>query len=349
MRALPAIVDPVFVPGKATSFLDRFWLSLINDERDLPFIYLTLRISLIMVPLGILMFMPFITGWMWWAIAAAYFYCNNFVFKGPFGLMLHCTSHRPWFKKKYSLMNFYLPWFIGPFFGQTPDTYASHHLGMHHRENNMENDLSSTMHYQRDSIKDFMKYYMNFFIYGVVPLIKYFNDRKQIKLSRRVIKGELAFIVMAIGLCFVNWPATVMVFILPLLISRLIMMMGNWAQHSFIDADDPGNDYTNSITCINAKYNHKCWNDGYHISHHVKPAMHWTLHPAHLQENLDVYAKNKSLIFEGVDFLFVWKNLMFKNYDLLQKHLVNVNGMFASEEEAIALMKLRTAKIAAAS
>lgn len=349
MISFPAIDDPVFIPGLKTSSIDRFWLNLINDERDLPFVYLTLRITFVMVPLGILLFMPFVTGWMWWAIAAAYFYFNNFVFKGPFGLMLHCTSHRPWFKKKYSFFNYYLPWFIGPFFGQTPDTYASHHLGMHHRENNMEDDLSSTMHYQRDSIKDFLKYYLNFFVYGVIPLIKYFNDRKQIKLSNKVIKGELAFIFMCIGLCFVNWPATVMVFILPLLISRLIMMMGNWAQHSFIDAEDPGNDYTNSITCINAKYNHKCWNDGYHISHHIKPAMHWTMHPAHLQDNLDEYAKNKSLIFEGVDFLFVWKNLMFQNYDTLQKHLVNVNGMFASKEEAIDLMKLRTAKIALAS
>lgn len=138
-----------------------------------------------------------------------------------------------------------------------------------------------------------------------------------------------------------------MVFILPLILSRIVMMMGNWAQHSFVDVEDPSNDYKNSITCINAKYNHKCWNDGYHISHHIKPAMHWTLHPEHLQDNLDEYAANKALVFEGVDFLFVWKNLMAKNYTVLEEHLVNVNGMFDSSEEAIELMKRRTAKISA--
>jgi len=203
------------------------------------------------------------------------------------------------------------------------------------------------MHFQRDSLKDFTKYFLNFFVLGVVPLIFYFIKRKQVKLSRKVIRGELFFIFMCIGLCFVNWQATVMVFILPLILSRVVMMMGNWAQHSFVDVEDPSNDYKNSITCINAKYNHKCWNDGYHISHHIKPAMHWTLHPEHLQDNLDEYAANKALVFEGVDFLFVWKNLMAKNYTVLEEHLVNVNGMFDSSEEAIELMKRRTAKISA--
>jgi len=345
MKSFPKIIDPVFTHSPSYSSSDTFWLKLVRDERDLPFVYLTLRITLIMIPLGVLLYMPFITGWIWWAIAAAYFYFNNFVFKGPFGLMLHCTSHRPWFKKEYKILNFYLPWFVGLFFGQTPDTYSSHHLGMHHRENNMEEDLSSTMQYQRDSLKDFTMYYLNFFILGVIPLIKYFYERNQKKLGKKVMRGELFFIVLCIGLCFVNWLATVWVFILPLVISRLIMMMGNWAQHSFVDADDPGNHYKNSITCINVKYNKKCWNDGYHISHHIKPAMHWTKHPEHLQENLNDYADNKALVFEGVDFLFVWKNLMAKKYEVLEAHLVNINGMFNSKEDAIALMKSRTARI----
>jgi len=345
MKTLTSIVDPVYAPSEKSNSFENFWLKMIRDERDLPFIYLTLRITFTMIPLGILLYMPFVSGWIWWVIAAAYFYLNNFVFKGPFGLMLHCTSHRPWFRKEYSFFNYYLPWFIGLFFGQTPDTYASHHLGMHHRENNMEDDLSSTMHYQRDSLKDFLKYYLNFFLLGIIPLVRYFNMKKQSKLSRKVIVGELFFVLMCVGLCFVNWPATVMVFILPLVISRLIMMMGNWAQHSFVDKDDPGNLYKNSITCINVKYNKKCWNDGYHISHHIKPAMHWTDHPAHLQNNLNEYADNKALIFDGLDFLSVWKNLMSKRYDVLEKHLVNINGAFQSTEDAISVMKGRTAKI----
>jgi fatty acid desaturase len=344
MKPLPVIIDPVFSDSAKYSAFDTLWLKLIRDERDLPFIYLTIKITLTLVPVAALMYIPFVEGWIWWLAAAVYFYLNNFVFKGPFGLMLHCTSHRPWFKKKYGIMNLYLPWFIGLFFGQTPETYASHHLGMHHRENNMEEDLSSTMNYQRDSLRDFVKYFLNFFLLGVLPLVKYFDSRKQPKLVKKVIRGEVFFVLMCVGLCFVSWPATVMVFILPFVISRLIMMMGNWAQHSFVDPEDPANLYKNSITCINTPYNKKCWNDGYHISHHIKPAMHWTEHPNHLQENLSEYVENKALVFEGVEFLYVWTNLMGKRYERLASHLVNINGMFNSKEEAIRIMKSRTAK-----
>ncbi len=345
MKAMPLITDPEFTRPVSYSSFEKFWLNLINDERDLPFVFLTLKITFTLIPLAILMYLPFVTGWVWWLVAAAYFYVNNFVFKGPFGLMLHCTSHRPWFKKEYGLANYYLPWFIGLFFGQTPDTYASHHLGMHHRENNMEEDLSSTMHYQRDSLKDFLKYFLNFFLLGILPLIQYFNKKNQTKLRNRIIKGEIFFIVLCVGLCFVNWPATVMVFILPFVLSRLIMMMGNWAQHSFVDAEDPGNHYKNSITCINTKYNKKCWNDGYHISHHIRPAMHWTEHPEHLRTNIDEYTKNKALIFEDAEFLYVWKNLMAKNYSKLADKLINLQDTFGSKEEAIDLMKQRTQRI----
>jgi hypothetical protein len=123
MKELTTITDPVYVrPDRYTAF-DKFLLSLIRDERDLPFVHVTLKISLIMVPLGILIyFVPFGTV-LWWGLVVAYYYVNNFMFKGPFGLMLHCTSHRKCFKQKYQLLNHYLPWVISPFFGQSPETY----------------------------------------------------------------------------------------------------------------------------------------------------------------------------------------------------------------------------------
>lgn len=340
------INDPVFKPCTTKySAFDRFWLSLISDERDLPFIYLTLKISLTMIPVGLLLFMPFVTGALWWGLAALYFILNNFVFKGPFGLMLHCTSHRPFFKGKYRTFNRYLPWVVGPFFGQTPETYASHHLAMHHRENNNEDDLSSTMHYQRDSFRGFVRYFAEFFFTVIPSLALYFHSRQQIALRNRVLRGELAFFALCIVLYFIHPGATIMVFLLPLVISRIIMMVGNWAQHSFVDAEDPDNFYKNSVTCINTPYNHKCWNDGYHISHHIKPNLHWTLHPEHLQQNAQQYAANKALVFKDIHFLHVWWYLMTKRYDKLANKIVNINDTFSSKQEAIALMKSRTRRI----
>lgn len=345
MRALAQLNDPIFQAPDSRSGFERFILKYMKDERDLPFIYLTMRILFFMVPVGILLFMPFITGWAWWVLAIGYLVMNNLVFKGPFGLMLHCTSHRKWFKKEHDKLNKFLPWIVGPFFGQTPETYFSHHIGMHHPENNMPEDTSSTMFYQRDSLKSFFAYFGRFLFFGMIELVGYLKKKNRKKLIRQSLFGEIGFFLMCIVLSFVNFPATLVVFILPLLIFRLIAMMGNFAQHTFIDPEDPGNPYTNSITCINHKYNHKCWNDGYHISHHVRPALHWTEHPNHLTKNLDTYVANKALVFEGLDFLGVWLKVMRKDYDSLADHVVNMNGMWSSKEEVIEVMKHRVQRL----
>ena len=345
MKNFTGTTDPTAPKNPHYNAIDRFWLSKIRDERDLPFVYLTLKITFFMLPLAVLMFIPGLPAWLWWTAAVGYFILNNFIYKGPFGLMLHCTSHRVWFKHKYKWMNEYLPWFIGPFFGQTPETYFSHHLGMHHLENNLEDDLSTTMTYQRDSFKDFMKYYLDFIFLGLMMLTRYFHLRNRKKLRDKVIRGEFAFFAFCAVLCFINWPATVMVFILPFIISRFIMMLGNWSQHAFVDYHEPQNCYKNSITCINTDYNHKCWNDGYHISHHIKPALHWTQHPKHLKNHLNEYAENRALVFDGIHFLHIWWYLMTRNYTRLAENVVNINGMYRSEEEVIALMKQRTKKM----
>lgn len=345
MKNLTQITDPVFIKPAKYSTIDLFFLRFIRDERDLPFVYLTLRISLTLIPLGILLYMPFMQGWIWWAAAAAYAYLNNFVFKGPFGLMLHCTSHRVFFKRKYSYLNYYLPWVVAPFFGHSPETYFAHHIGMHHVENNLEDDESSTMPFQRDSIKDFSIYFVKFLVRGVYDLAIYFFYKKRKKLMFRSVRGELLFILFCVALCFVSVKATLWVFIIPMFIYRLVAMMGNWAQHSFIDASDPGNEYKNSITCINTKYNLKCWNDGYHISHHEKQSMHWTEHPVYFQKTLNKYVTNNSIVFDGIHFLHVFMWLMRKRYDLLAKNFVILNNKYPTSKEVEDFLRSRTKKI----
>jgi len=345
MRYLADITDPTFTQLEKESKLDKFFLSLIKDPRDLPFVYLTINISLTLIPLAVLLYLPVISGWFWWLCAIAYLYFNNFAFKGPFGLMLHCTSHRVFFKREYGILNHYLPWVLGPLFGQTPETYYSHHIGMHHPENNMPDDDSCTMFYQRDSLRGFGMYLGSFFFVGIFNLANYFIKKKRRKLLIRSVRGELVFILGCIALCFVNWPATLVVFILPFVISRVIMMMGNWAQHAFIGADDPDNAYKNSITCINTKYNHKCWNDGYHISHHIKPSMHWTEHPVYFKKTIDEYIANDAIVFDSIHFLHVFVFLVRKRYDLLAKYFVNIGDRYKSDEEIIEFLKMRTQKI----
>jgi hypothetical protein len=65
-------------------------------------------------------------------------------------------------------------------------------------------------------------------------------------------------------------------------------------------------------------------------------------------KNKDVFAERKILVFDGIHYLHIFLWLMTKRYDKLADNLVNINNMFSSKEEAIALMKERTRKMPAA-
>lgn len=343
MKALTAITDPVYVEPKSFSAYERFWLRYINDKRDLPFIHLLTAIHLLVIPSAIILYTPLLQGYWWWALYVPYFYISQMYFKGRFGLMLHCICHRKLFKKAYNWLFHYVIWFICPFFGHTPETYFAHHMGMHHVENNHLDDASSTLPYQRDSLRGFLRYYLRFLFLGFRDTFMYFFSRKRKKFYLRMTWGELSFYAFCVGMSFVNFHATLFIFIIPFLFARLVMMLGNWAQHAFVNPADLDD---NTINCINTKYNQVCWNDGYHAVHHVRPALHYTEIPVEFLRSKDEFARKKILTFDGIHYLHIFAWLMSKRYDKLAKHLVNINNMFASEEEAIAEMKARTRRFA---
>jgi fatty acid desaturase len=340
MRQLNTIDDPVF-KTRPYNAVERFLLRYIRDERDLPFLFLCAKIALTIIPVAVALY--FAEGTLWWVLAAVFIALEIWLM-GPFTLMLHNTSHNAFFKREYAWANRLIPWCFCPFMGQSPDTYFSHHIGMHHAENNLLPDTSSTLPYQRDSFIDFLKYYFSFLVLGVAQLARYHRGKNKLSFMRKALIGEVTLVAVVLFLAWLNWQATLLVFIAPLVIVRFFMMAGNWAQHAFVDSQTPENNYRNSITCINSAYNKQCFNDGYHIGHHLKPHLHWTDMPGDFIKNADKYAENKALVFEGIDYNQIWAMLMLKRYDRLADYLVNVHGMYKSREEAVALMRERTRK-----
>ena len=142
------LTDPVFVPPTSYNALERAALALIRDPRDLPFVWLTLQMTFVLLPTAAFLFWP--GNFRWW-MAPLYWALLFGVFFDRYILMLHNTSHRPLFKRQYNGLKFYIPWVLGPLCGETPETYYIHHITMHHAEGNLPRDLSSTMKYQRDS------------------------------------------------------------------------------------------------------------------------------------------------------------------------------------------------------
>jgi fatty acid desaturase len=337
------ITDPIRAKLFRSNYLNTFFLKYLNDKRDIPFIKLCAILSVTTIPAAVVMYVPGIFSW--W-LAGIYFSLNSLIFLGPYILMLHNVSHRALFKNEYGFLNKIIPWIYGPFFGLSPETYFVHHIGMHHAENNMEADLSTTLHSRGDSIKDFMKYFFKFLIWCDSDLYGYLKDRNRKKLMRKFVLGEVAFAVISIALLLVNWRATLVVFIIPLFFVRFMMMAGNWAQHAFIDVTDPANNYKNSITCINSGYNKRCFNDGYHIAHHIHPTMHWTEMPQEFLKNIEDYRKEEAVVFRQLDYFAIWVLLMFKDYNRLAKYFVELNpDSPKSKEEIITLLKNRTKRI----
>lgn len=344
MVSLPKVItDPVF--NKATFKKrggDDFLMQFIKDEADLPFIRLIALIQITVIPAAILLFTPLLQGWVWWAVAIPYFYWSQFKLKGSFGLLLHCFCHRKIFKPAYRWMYNYVLRFMSPFFGHLGESYQSHHMGMHHLEDNMPDDSSSTMGYQRDSVKHFLIYWLRFMFLGWKETFDYLFRRKLKRFYVPLSWSEGLFIVVCILLCFLNFKAAMLVFVVPFLFARLVMMLGNWTQHAFVDPKEPDNQLASTFICINTDYNHKCWNDGYHALHHLRQGAHYTEYPVLFKQMLPQFSKNRTLIFNEIHYLhlFIW--LMTKRYDKMAGCLVNLNGMFESEREAIDLLKSRT-------
>jgi len=216
-------------------------------------------------------------------------------------------------------------------------------MGMHHVENNMPEDASCTMGYNRDSFSDFISYWLRFMFLGFHDTFLYFFRRKRKKMYRKVTVSEVGFMVIVTGLCFLNLKATLMVLLIPFIFARFVMMLGNWTQHAFVDPVDPDNDFASNIICLNTSYNHKCWNDGYHAVHHIRPGAHYTELPVIFKQMLPSFKENRTFIFEKIHYLHIFTYLMFKQYEKLANYVVNVES-FSDNNDAIALLKSRTRK-----
>lgn len=335
------IVDPTSAPAP---FYARWSARLLNDPRDVTFVALMMECSLAcavgaaiwLSDLPLLYVAPlYWAGLLFWVL-------------DRFTLMLHCSSHRQLFRKEHRVLNHVIPWALGPWFGQTPNTYFAHHMGMHHREENLADDLSSTMRFRRNRLDHWLRYYGRFLFVGLFELAHYFWRKKQYKLFARVVVGEGVYWSLLGVLAWLKPAETFVVWLGPLLLIRTLMMMGNWAQHAFVCAERPDDPYRASITCINTRYNRRCFNDGYHVLHHVQPRCHWTQHPVEFQKNLAEYARHDSIVFDGIDFFQVWLFLMLGRWSALARHFVRLPGAPArSDAEVIALLRARVQPIRA--
>lgn len=333
------IIDPMAAPSYAPSRFQRAIEGLLYDPRDAVFVRLSLKSVLVMVPLIVMLYV-----WFSWWLAAVVAVIQLPLMAPPVILMLHNTMHRP-FIKKHRWLNRVHPYAMSGLFG-IPTGYMEHHVAMHHVENNLPKDLSSTMQYQRDNFFHWLMYVSRFFFTSHLGLTRYLVSKGRGALARRAMFSDAVHVSAMVALCFVNWRATLCAFIIPYIMIRVMMMVGNWGQHAFIDPARPGDSYANSITCINGGYNAKCFNDGYHIGHHVKQNRHWTEMPKDFLDNLERYRAENCIVFEKIDFFMVSMLLFGHQYGWLAKFFVRLPGDARTDTEIIEFLKGRTRRFA---
>ena len=125
-------------------------------------------------------------------------------------------------------------------------------------------------------------------------------------------------------------------------------MSGNFAQQAFIDVDDPTDSWRNSTCLINVPYNHKCFNDGYHIVHHLKPMLHWTEMAAYYRDNIADFGQHDCVVFDGLgNNQTVWWCLMSQQWERLADHLVDLPGApVRTRDQKIAFLQDRVRRTA---
>ena len=75
--------------------------------------------------------------------------------------------------------------------------------------------------------------------------------------------------------------------------------------------------------CVNHFENQKTFNDGYHVIHHIKPGLHWTMLPQEFENTLAKHREEGALTFTGHFFeIGLWT--FTHNWDQLVKHSVHL-------------------------
>ncbi|TRX96391.1 hypothetical protein FHL15_002663 [Xylaria flabelliformis] len=265
---------------------------------------------------------------------------------GAYTLLRHQHIHQRGVLDKRSWVKVFdhtFPYVMDPLMGHTWNSYFYHHVKHHHVEGNGPNDLSSTVRYQRDNIWHFLMYVGRFYFFVWLDLPLYFARTGRWTLGLRAAFWELSNYAAIVFLLRYNFKPALFTLLIPLLIMRLGLMIGNWGQHAFVDADEPDSDYRSSITLIDVPSNRYCYNDGYHTSHHLNPLRHWRDHPVHFLESKETYGREQALVFHNIDYLMITVRLMMQDYEHLARCLVPIGDQIdMTMEQRVAMLKRHT-------
>jgi hypothetical protein len=238
---LPKIVDRWLL----RPYID-FASKIVRHKTDVVFVtHLALYISTT-IPSALVLFSNFT-----WIHGVLHF-VMQFSYMGAYTIMMHQHIHqRGILRKELALFDRLFPYVLDPLMGHTWNSYFYHHVKHHHVEGTGPNDLSSTIRYQRDSLTHFIHYWARFFLFAWCELPLYFFRTKRYWYAAMSAFWEWSsYVGMYLLWTRVDARAAFFAVVLPFLLLRVGLMLGNWGQHAFVDDQDPDSDYRTSITLV---------------------------------------------------------------------------------------------------
>lgn len=309
------------------------WLTkkLLKNEEDSTIVHLLYNLTLITLPSLVLQF--YFNSHLFGIFALL---TNYVLFIQRFMLMLHFSQHKCIFKPEFAWLDQYIAYILCPLFGVPSGTYHLHHVIMHHIEGNLPLDLSSTMHYKRDSVVHYLHYWMRFSLLIWIELPLYAIKKNRTKTLVRLVACLCLYWISVYALYNKFAAATTWTFLLPFVVSSFLLTFGNWCQHIFVDPARPGSPYGITYNLINTEMNQLTFNDGYHLMHHLNPLVHWTKLPEYFRTHYDNLIQHQGLTFDKLDYIWVGIFAMTNNYRKLADYYVPLDKNEKVDRDAIA-------------
>jgi len=331
-----------FLSRTYDGLLDRLGREVLRDSRDTPALRIMVSLTLTAVPIFVI---QLVLGKPRILLAIAfYFSLCGLKFQRSVRMFSakHMEAHRPqgYFKEKYAkVFGRYAEFFLGYLYGDLPELGRTVHVRLHHKENGGFDDNASTLGYDRTSPLDFFWYLSDniWTALGFAPYA-YFKARGDEKNSRRMLWGITRYFIYFGAVFLYDWKIGIVFVLVPLLAMNFIMAMTSWVQHAFCDQEHPEDYFVNTVTVLDEV---NFMNEGYHLCHHHRSALHWTGMPAHLERISDKMRQSGSLVFRDLDFMKLFIELtLLRRMDVLAEKLVPWEPI--NHEERLALLEKRT-------
>lgn len=220
--------------------------------------------------------------WMYWTVPIAWYF--NIVINSFLILLIivikHNQVHQAVFQSR-SLNRLYIH-VLNFLSGSTAASMKIIHIVNHHEEINRESDWACTKEYEeRNPFLSFLRYCWESISTFNQEKKKWVNQHKESSLAKELKQENILMLSIYLVLLILDWRTTIVVFILPTILSQFILISTNFFQHAYCD---PASEVNSSRNFTGDIFNWFFFNVGFHTVHHLYPEAHWSELPERHKE-----------------------------------------------------------------